>query len=129
MCPFTTFGAATAVVEGTKDIAPLTAIRDLDRPRLLDNVATFSFHPHLPLYELTAPGSDGLRVLGRQGVDPNRPHPFTAAVNTEFNALIWMPPAAQRAGDIVLIDSTHFTTLFGVTDSLRNLWHNLATMK
>jgi hypothetical protein len=28
----------------------------------------------------------------------------------------------------VLIDSTHFTTLFGGTDSLRNLWRNLATM-
>jgi len=47
---------------------------------------------------------------------------------TGFNALIWMPPAAQRAGDLVLIDSTHFTTLFGGTDSLRNLWRNLATM-
>jgi hypothetical protein len=31
--------------------------------------------------------------------------------------------------DIVLIDSTHFTTLFGGTDSLQNLWHNLATMR
>jgi len=40
-----------------------------------------------------------------------------------------MPPTGQRAGDIVLIDSTHFTTLFGGTDSLRNLWHNLATME
>jgi hypothetical protein len=123
------WGLRPAVVEGTKEIAPLTAIRDLDSPRLLDNVTTFNFHPHLPHYELTAPESDGLRVLGRQRVDPNRPHPFTAAGNTEFNALIWMPPAAQRAGDIVLIDSTHFTTLFGGTDSLRNLWHNLATMK
>jgi hypothetical protein len=27
-----------AVVEGTREIAPLTAIRDLDSPRLLDNV-------------------------------------------------------------------------------------------
>jgi hypothetical protein len=27
------------------------------------------------------------------------------------------------------VDSTHFTTLFGGTDSLKNLWHNLATMK
>jgi hypothetical protein len=27
----------------------------------------------------------------------------------------------KRAGDIVLIDSMHFTTLFGGTDSLRNL--------
>ncbi len=123
------WGLRPAVVEGTKEIAPLTAIRDLDTPRLLDNVTTFNFHPHLPHYELTAPESDELRVLGRQRVDPNRPHPFTAEGNTEFNALIWMPPAGQRAGDIVLIDSTHFTTLFGGTDSLRNLWHNLATMK
>jgi hypothetical protein len=26
----------------------------------------------------------------------------------------------------VLIDSTHFTTLFGGTCSLKTLWHNLA---
>jgi hypothetical protein len=39
-----------------------------------------------------------------------------------------MPPSGQRAGDIVL-DSTNFTTLFGGTDSLKNFWHNLATMK
>jgi hypothetical protein len=48
--------------------------------------------------------------------------------NTEFNALIWMRPAGQRAGDIVLVDSTNFTTLFGGTESLTNFWHNLATM-
>jgi hypothetical protein len=113
---------------GSNQIAPLTGFPDLDAPRLLDNVTTFNFHPHLPHYELTAPESDDVRVLGRQRVDPDRPHPFTTAGNTEFNALIWMRPARQRAGDIVLIDSTHFTTLFGGTDSLRNLWHNLATM-
>jgi hypothetical protein len=124
-----TWGLRPAVVEGTKEIAPLTAVRDLDNARLLDNVTTFNFHPHLPHYELTAPESDALRVLGKQRVDPNRPHPFTAEGNTEFNALIWMPPSGQRSGDIVLIDSTHFTTLFGGTDSLRNLWHNLAVMK
>jgi hypothetical protein len=107
----------------------LTGFRDLDTPRLLDNVTTFNFHPHLPHYELTAPEGKELQVLGRQRIDPNRPHPFKDAGNTEFNALVWMPPAGQRAGDIVLIDSTHFTTLFGGTDSLRNLWHNLATMK
>ena len=90
----------------------------------------FNFHPHLPHYELTAPESDAIAGPRRASrVDLDRPHPFTAAGNTEFNALIWMPPAGQRAGDIVLIDSTHFTTLFGGTDSLRNLWHNLATMK
>lgn len=123
------WGLRPAVVEGTREIAPLTGFRDLDSARLLDNVTTFNFHPHLPHYELTAPEGDAVRVLGRQRVDLNRPHPFTADGNTEFNALIWMPPAGQRAGDIVLIDSTHFTTLFGGTDSLRNLWHNLATMR
>jgi hypothetical protein len=124
-----TWGLRPAVVEGTNEIAPLTGSRDLDTLRLLDNVTTFNFHPHLPHYELTAPESDSLRVLGRQRVDPKRPHPFTEAGNTEFNALIWMPPCGERAGDIVLIDSTNFTTLFGGTDSLKNLWHNLATMK
>ncbi|WP_406281177.1 hypothetical protein OH799_16340 [Nocardia sp. NBC_00881] len=123
------WGLRPAVVDGTGEIAPLTGFRDLDAPRLLDNVTTLNFHPHLPHYELTAPESDSLRVLGRQRVDPTRPHPFTAAGNTEFNALIWIPPTGPRAGDIVLIDSTNFTTLFGGTDSLENLWHNLATMK
>jgi hypothetical protein len=121
-----TWGLRPAVVEGTTDIAPLTVFRDLDGPHLLDNVTTLNFHPHLPHYELTSQASASLRVLGRQRVDPDRPHPFTSAGNTEFNALIWMPPDAQRAGEIVLIDSTHFTTLFGGTDSLKNLWHNLA---
>lgn len=121
-----TWGLRPAVVEGTPEIAPLTAFRDLDGLHLLDNVTTLNFHPHLPHYELTAPESSSLRVLGRQLIDPNRPHPFTDAGNTAFNALIWMPPNGSRAGDIVLIDSTHFTTLFGGTESLKNLWHNLA---
>jgi hypothetical protein len=123
------WGLRPAVVDGTNAIAPLTGFRDLDTPRLLDNVTTFNFHPHLPHYELTTAESDSVRVLGRQRVDPNRPHPFTAAGNTEFNALIWLPPAGERAGDIVLVDSTNFTTLFGGTESLTNFWHNLATMK
>ena len=123
------WGLRPAVAEGTKEIAPLTSFPDLDGVGLLDNVTTFNFHPHLPQYELGAPDSDVVRVLARQPIDLSRPHPFTADGNTEFNALIWMPPTGRRAGDIVLIDSTNFTTLFGGTDSLKNLWHNLATMK
>ncbi|MEV6138533.1 hypothetical protein AB0L63_21205 [Nocardia sp. NPDC051990] len=123
------WGLRPAVVDDTNEIAALTGFRDLDSIRLLDNVTTFNFHPHLPHYELTAPESDSLRVLGRQRVEPRRPHPFTAAGNTEFNALIWMPPNGERTGDIVLIDSTNFTTLFGGTDSLEHLWHNLAAMR
>ncbi len=39
-----------------------------------------------------------VRVLTRQPIDLDRPHPFTAAGNTEFNSCIWMPPNEQRAG-------------------------------
>lgn len=122
------WGLRPAVVNGTTDIAPLTAHHDLDDLGLLTGVGTFNFHPHLPHYALTAPESDSLRLLARQPVDIHRPHPFVDAGNTEFNALIWMPPARRRAGDILLVDSTHFTTLFGGTDSLKRFWHNIAVM-
>src|SRR5438093_1603503 len=122
------YGLRPAVVKGTKEIAPLTAFRDLDKLGLLNNVTTFNFHPHLPHYELTAKDTKSVHVLGRQLIDPDRPHPFTAAGNTEFNCLLWMPPKDQRAGNILLVDSTNFTTLFGGTDSLANFWRNLAMM-
>ncbi|MGV9798599.1 hypothetical protein ACWDTP_11145 [Mycobacterium sp. NPDC003449] len=126
------WGLRPAVLPGAAgagpQIAPLRARPDLDSAGLLTDVTTFNFHPHLPHYELTAPESDAVRVLGRQPVDLTRPHPFTEAGNTELNALIWLPASGARAGDIVLVDSTNFTTLFGGTLSLRNLWNNLATM-
>ena len=124
-----TYGLRPAVVKGTKEIAPLTALRDLDKPGLLEKVTTFNFHPHLPHYEVTTQDAQAIHVLGRQVVDPDRPHPFTAAGNTELNALLWMPPKGNRAGDILVVDSTHFTTLFGGTESLENFWRNLARMK
>ncbi len=68
-------------------------------------------------------------MLARQPIDPDRPHPFTEAGNREFNCLLWMPPNEQRAGDIVLVDSTNFTTLFGGTKSLETFWRNLAAMR
>jgi hypothetical protein len=42
------WGLRPAVIDGTTQIAPLTGFPDLDVPRLLDNVTTFNFHPHLP---------------------------------------------------------------------------------
>jgi hypothetical protein len=124
-----TWGLRPALVSGTKQIAPLTQFRDDDRLGLLKDVTTFSFHPHLPHYEVTAGAGDAIRLLARQPIDLERPHPFTASGAKEFNCLLWMPPSGERAGDIVLVDSTHFTTLFGGTDSLKNFWRNLATMK
>ncbi len=41
--------------------------------------------------------------------------------------LLWPPPNEQRAGEIVMVDSTNFTTLFGGTDSLE-FWRNIAAM-
>lgn len=123
------WGLRPAVTGSSNQIAPLTAFSDLDTPGLLNNVTTFNFHPHLPHYELTTPQSDSLHVLARQPVDPTRPHPYTQAGNTELNALIWMPAADQRAGEILLVDSTNFTTLFGGTESLVNFWRNLAQLR
>ena len=123
-----TYGLRPALVKGTSEIAPLAAFADLDGLGLLKNVPTLNFHPHLPHYELTAPDAKSIQVLARQPIDLDRPHPFTEAGNREFNCLLWMPPREQRAGDIVLVDSTNFTTLFGGTKSLENFWRNLAAM-
>jgi hypothetical protein len=121
------WGLRPAVVPGTRQIAPLTAMRDLDTRGWLTGVTTFNFHPHLPHYALTSEGDKSIKVLARQPIDLSRPHPFTAAGNREFNAFLWMPPDGARAGDILLVDLTIFTTLFGGTDSLDSFWKNLAT--
>ena len=103
-----TYGLRPALVKGTNEIAPLTAFRDIDKLGLLKNVPTLNFHPHLPHYELTAKDARSIQFLARQPIDPDRPHPFTEAGNTEFNCLLWMPPNEQRAGDIVLVDFDEF---------------------
>jgi hypothetical protein len=122
------FGLRPAVVKSAGEIAPLTINKDLDRLGLLNAVTTFNFHPHLPHYALITEDTKSVHVLSRQPIDLDRPHPFTEAGNTEFNSLIWMPPKDERAGHILLADSTIFTTLFGGTDSLENFWRNLAMM-
>jgi hypothetical protein len=122
------FGLRPALVEGTDQIAPLIVNHDLDRLGLLDGVTTFNFHPHLPHYAVTTNDAGVVHVLSQQPVDLQRPHPFTEAGNREFNSLLWMPPQDRRVGDILLADSTIFTTLFGGTDSLERFWHNLAVM-
>ena len=123
------FGLRPAVVEGTGQIAPLTINKDVDELGLFDGVTTFNFHLHLPHYALTTDDEESIRVLSRQPIDLSRPHPFTAAGNREFNSCLWMPPTADRSGDIVLADSTIFTTLFGGTESLECFWRNMARMR
>jgi hypothetical protein len=92
-------------------------------------VTTFNFHLHLPHYALTTGETRSVRVLARQPVELSRPHPFSAEGGLEFNSCIWMPPDGGRAGDLLLADSTIFTTLFGGTESLEHFWRNMARMR
>lgn len=121
------YGLRPATIAGTSRPAPLSVERELDTREWLGGVATFNFHPHLPHYAVTTDDPNAIRVLARQPIDMCRPHPFTEAGNREFNMFLWMPPAGKRAGDILLADSTIFTTLFGVDESLETFWTNLAT--
>lgn len=123
------WGLRPARIKETKEITPLTAFRDFDAKGLLNNVTTFNFHQHLPHYALTNDDGKRVQVLARQPIDLDRPHPFTAAGNKEFNCLLWLPPNEQHIGDVLMVDSTNFTTLFGGTDSLMNFWKNLALMR
>jgi hypothetical protein len=114
--------------DAQRRLAPLSIASDLDTKHWMKGVTTLNFHMHLPHYAVTS--QDGpdvpVRVLARQPIDQSRPHPFTDAGNTEFNMVLWMPPAGKRAGDVLFADSTIFSTLFGADESLQNFWRNLA---
>jgi hypothetical protein len=121
------WGLRPAVVQGTTKLQPLLKASDHDRRGWLEGVSTFNFHQHLPHYAVTTDAPDAIHVLARQPIDLSRPHPYSAAGNTDFNMFLWMPPRGERAGDILLADSTIFTTLFGGDASLDRFWKNLAT--
>jgi hypothetical protein len=121
------YGLRPATVPGTTRTVPLSTAKDLDTRGWLTDVKTFVFHMHLPHYAVTTDDPKAIRVLARQPVDMSRPHPFIEAGNREFNMFLWMPAKDERAGDILLADSTIFTTLFGGDDSLERFWKNLAS--
>jgi len=123
------YGLRPAVVKGTREISPLTVIKDLDQLGLFNKVTTFNFHQHLPHYALTSDDGKSVHILSRQPIDLDRPHPFVDAGNKEFNSCIWMPPQGERGGQVVLADSTIFTTLFGGTESLEHFWANFVGIK
>src|SRR5216110_1791948 len=56
------YGLRPAQVKGTKEIAPLTAFRDIDKLGLLKHVPTLNFHPHLPHYKLTSEDAKSVHV-------------------------------------------------------------------
>jgi hypothetical protein len=121
------YGLRPATVGETTRLQPLIKTDDVDSRGWLEGVTTFNFHPHLPHYAVTTNERDAIHVLARQPVNMEHPHPFTAAGNRDFNMFLWMPPRGDRAGDILLADSTIFTTLFGGDESLDRFWTNIAT--
>lgn len=121
------YGLRPATIKGTNKLQPLVTYNDLDRRGWLAGVSTFNFHPHLPHYAVTGNDASAIRLLAQQPIDTSHPHPFTGAGNKVFNMFLWMPPAGDRAGDILLADSTIFTTLFGGDESLERFWRNIAT--
>lgn len=121
------YGLRPASIPGTRQIAPLSVVNDLDARGWLTGVTSFAFHMHLPHYAVTTEDSTPIHVLARQPIDMAKPHPFTLAGNSEFNSFVWLPPSGTRAGDILFADSTIFSTLFGVDESLQNFWKNIAT--
>jgi len=123
------FGLRPATVKGTDQVLPLSINRDLDTAGWLKGVTSFNFHMHLPHYALTIEDEKAVKVLGRQPIDMTRPHPFTEAGNREFNSFLWLPPTGKRAGDILMVDSTVFSTLFAGDESLQRFWKNIATAK
>jgi hypothetical protein len=111
------YGLRPAQVRGT----PLTALRDTDKLAFLKNVPTLNFRPHLPQYEITE--KNPVHLLARQPIDLDRPHPFTAAGNTELCRRM-----RSTLEPSCLWTCTNFTTLFGGTDSLQKFWRYLASM-
>jgi hypothetical protein len=118
------YGLRPAMVD--RRIAPLTVMADLDTRGWLTGVRNFNLHMHLPHYAVTSDDARSIHVLAKQPIDRSRPHPFTNAGNTEMNALAWMPPRGGRAGDVLVADSTIFSTLFGGDESLERFWRNIA---
>ncbi|MNS33916.1 hypothetical protein D3C72_660380 [compost metagenome] len=123
------WGLRPAVEAGTNRIAALTVNGDLDAKGWLRGVRNFNFHQHLPHYAVTGDDPKAAHVLATQPIDLAHPHPFTEAGNREFNALVWQPPAGKRAGDVLVADSTIFSTLFGQDDSLIQFWKNIAGVR
>ena len=121
------FGLRPATLPGTNNPVPLVVDRDADTKGWLKGVDSFNFHMHMPHYAVTS--NDGVRVLAKQPIDTSKPHPYTNAGNREFNICLWAPPEGKRAGDILFVDSTVFSTLFGADESLERFWRNLATTK
>jgi hypothetical protein len=109
--------------------APLEIAAGLDRAGLLEGVATFNLHPHLPHFERLGESAAKLDVLARQPIDPDAPpHPFTAGGRRDFDALLQSKPGVF-GGRLLICDTTTWSSTAGGLDSLQRFWRNVVLLK
>jgi hypothetical protein len=105
--------------------APLEIVADLDRSGLMEGVATFNLHPHLPHFERLGDSAAKLDVLARQPIDLGAPpHPFTAGGRRDFDALLQSKPGVF-GGRLLICDTTTWSSTAGGVDSLQRFWRNV----
>ncbi len=105
--------------------APIEIDRSRDVLGLLEGVAAFHLHPHLPQLERIGPVSERMEVLARQAIDPAAPpHPFTRDGRSTFDALLQSGPDTF-AGKLLVCDTTMFSSTAGGVENLRQLWSNI----
>lgn len=104
---------------------PIDPGHAIDRLGLLEGVRTFNLHPHLPHLERLGDANEKLDVLARQRIDPAAPpHPFTADGRETFDALLQSRSGVFR-GEVLVGDTTLFSSTAGGQESLTQLWTNL----
>jgi len=109
--------------------APLEIAGEFDRSGLLDGVATFNLHAHLPHLERLGDSLGKLDVLARQPIDMSAPpHPFTAGGRRHFDALLQSKPDVF-GGRVLVCDATTWSSMAGGLDSLQRFWRNVVTLK
>jgi hypothetical protein len=105
--------------------APVEIERALDELGLLEGVDAFRLHPHLPQLERIGPAIERMDVLARQMMDPKAPpHPFTRGDRSSVDALLQSRPNTF-AGDLLVRDTTMFSSTAGGIENLRRFWGNV----
>jgi hypothetical protein len=105
--------------------AALTIFTQVDRRKLLEGVATFNLHPHLPHFEIGDDCTDKIEVVAQQEIDLDAaPHPFVQAGNRRLNALL-QTTEGFSAGSLLVCDATTWSSTAGGLASLQRFWHNV----
>jgi hypothetical protein len=101
------------------------ATGDADRFGMLAGVGTLNLHPHLPHYEPLPEAAGKYDVLARQRIDLTAPpHPFVEAGHDRFDAML-QAKSGVFAGQLVVCDSTLWSSVAGGLASLERLWRNI----